>query len=482
MAIFHSILAFCGFFLISSTAAELQKRETACSSILIKSGDTCITLAAKCGITTAEFSDYNTESSPCSSLTVGKPVCCSTGTLDLPPKAGIDGLCYIYTVQADDTCAIIADGYEITVDEIQAYNNATFGWNGCSKLHQGSFICLSSVSQPTPVSLPDAVCGPQVPGTARPSDMSELVDLNPCIATNCKCNLNVGKCYNTVDPNAGCAAGTGAATASTSTAKAANAATTTPTKSKTTLSKTTSTKTKTTSTEPTATSTKTKSTMLDGKTTDSTFKAESATTPTTSIVQITTASWEKTTSTTPTSIVEITTASSTSKTSTTRTSSITSSDLKTTTTTKSTSTTTSAAAASTSAYTPWEVAMYSKADCTGDYYLLSGINLDFKSDCLGIHSGLSSAFTETGTWCRWFTDGGSTSTKCDAGTLVTPVSWYFTNAMCQVFPSKDCTNTNGTSQAYTSARGSGCTNYADATFKVSPWGSLWCSGVDSEFL
>lgn len=37
-----------------------------------------------------------------------------------------------------------------------------------------------------PVSLPDAICGPQVPGTVRPNNMSDLDNLNPCLATNCK--------------------------------------------------------------------------------------------------------------------------------------------------------------------------------------------------------------------------------------------------------------------------------------------------------
>ncbi|KAJ5986660.1 hypothetical protein N7451_011025 [Penicillium sp. IBT 35674x] len=440
------------------TAAELQKSEAACSSIIIKSGDTCATLAAKCGITTTEFSEYNTDSSLCSSLTAGKPVCCSSGTLDLPPEAGGDGLCYSYILQADDTCAIIADGYEITVDEIKAYNNATFGWNGCNKLDQGAFICLSSGSPPMPVSLPDAVCGPQVPGTVRPSNMADLDDLNPCLATNCKCNLSVGQCYNTVDFDSGCATGTAAVAISTSTAKARTTAST--------KSKATSNKAKPISTEST-TSTKTSKSILEKETYKSSSTKEPATTSTTSIVQITTASWTKSTSTTAeTSIVKTTTVSSTSNPSTahsttTHTSSSSSSDPKTTST---------SAAASTSSYSPWEVAMYSQKDCEGDYYLLSGINLDFSSNCLGLHSGLSSAFTETGTWCRWYTDGGSKSTDCDAGTLDTPASWYFTNAMCEVFPSGDCTNTNGTAQAYTSAGGSACTNFADAAFKVSPLG------------
>lgn len=99
---------------------------------------------------------------------------------DLPPKANSNGLCYTYTVQAAGTCQSIAPAYGITVAEIETYNAATYGWKGCSNIHQGDFICLSPGDPPMPVALPHATCGPQVPGTARPSDYSILSSLNPC--------------------------------------------------------------------------------------------------------------------------------------------------------------------------------------------------------------------------------------------------------------------------------------------------------------
>ncbi|KAJ5225240.1 hypothetical protein N7468_006465 [Penicillium chermesinum] len=37
-----------------------------------------------------------------------------------------------------------------------------------------------------PVALPHAICGPQVPGTARPKDMTTLASLNPCLSGDCK--------------------------------------------------------------------------------------------------------------------------------------------------------------------------------------------------------------------------------------------------------------------------------------------------------
>ncbi|KAJ5920987.1 hypothetical protein N7466_009313 [Penicillium verhagenii] len=469
----HSILALCGLFLISGTAAaEIHKREAACSSILVTSGDTCATLAAKCGITTAELADYNTNSTSCSNPTVGKPVCCSSGTLELPPSKGSDGLCYIYTLQADDTCSRIADGYEITVDDVEVYNNATYAWNGCDDLKQGSFICLSEGSPPMPAALPDAICGPQVPGTVRPSNMSTLDDLNPCLATGCKCNLTVGLCYNTVDSKSSCPTGTTAAT-TVAVKTTSTKSTATSTKAKTTVH---STSTSTTSTKLIATSTKTTSTLSEKETTASS---------TTSVVEITRLSWTKpTTTTSTTSKVETTTSSTTHTSSTSALSETTThKDTTTTATTKQTSTSTSTSPASTSSYEPWQIAMYSEEGCEGDYYLLSGSNNGKESACLDLHGGLSSVFTESGTWCRWFTNGGSDSTDCDAGTMTTPASWYFTNAICTVYPSSNCTNTDGTAQGYSSASGftkaPGCTNFADDTIKVSPWGSFQCNTVDA---
>ena len=101
------------------------------------------------------------------------------------PKQDSDGLCYNYTIQATDTCQSVAKTYKITVAEIETYNSDNWGWQGCNNIHQGSFICLSSGAPPMPVALPHATCGPQVPGTARPSDYAILSSLNPCPSNEC---------------------------------------------------------------------------------------------------------------------------------------------------------------------------------------------------------------------------------------------------------------------------------------------------------
>jgi hypothetical protein len=106
-------------------------------------------------------------------------------TSDLPPKPDEDGLCYTYAVQATDTCQTIAKAHEITVAEITFWNFQTYGWKGCASMHQGDFICLSRGTPPMPVALPAATCGPQVPGTARPSNYADLASLNPCPSGEC---------------------------------------------------------------------------------------------------------------------------------------------------------------------------------------------------------------------------------------------------------------------------------------------------------
>ncbi|KAJ5301928.1 Peptidoglycan-binding Lysin subgroup [Penicillium antarcticum] len=106
--------------------------------------------------------------------------------------ATLDGICHIYTVQARDNYAVLATQYGITTTNIETWNTGVWGWTGCDGLKQGSFICLSSGNPPMPAAVPQAVCGPQVPCTARPISMSDLGSLNPCPSGECCSKL--GKC------------------------------------------------------------------------------------------------------------------------------------------------------------------------------------------------------------------------------------------------------------------------------------------------
>lgn len=80
----------------------------------------------------------------------------------------------------------------MTVDDLSARNEQTWGWMGCENVLLGARICLSTGSPPFPAEISNAVCGPQAPlnsttGT-RPTDPAEWIDFNPCPLNAC-CNI-----------------------------------------------------------------------------------------------------------------------------------------------------------------------------------------------------------------------------------------------------------------------------------------------------
>lgn len=176
---------------------HVTKRAT-CSYTQSVSGDGCWALADRCKITQDQLVSYNNDPNLCSNLQIGQYVCCSPGTLpDFTPQPNADGTCKTYTIKADDLCSTISKANTMTVDDINNRNNNTWGWTGCNYLIVGGVICLSTGSPPMPSSLTNALCGPQVPGTQRPTDMSTLADLNPCPLKAC-CNV-WGQCGITKD-------------------------------------------------------------------------------------------------------------------------------------------------------------------------------------------------------------------------------------------------------------------------------------------
>ncbi|KGO78087.1 Peptidoglycan-binding Lysin subgroup [Penicillium italicum] len=96
-----------------------------------------------------------------------------------------DGICHTYIIQEGDTCVKLAERYQLTTSNIETWNAGSWGWSGCAKIKQGDFVCLSSGAFPMPITLPNAVCGPQVPGTMRPAKYSDLASLNPCPSNQC---------------------------------------------------------------------------------------------------------------------------------------------------------------------------------------------------------------------------------------------------------------------------------------------------------
>ena len=157
-----------------------------CTTVQVVSGDTCASLAIKCGISGATFTLYNPSSTLCSTLQPFQHVCCSSGTLpDFAPKPNADGSCASYDVKTDDSCAAIAAAHSLTVNQLIGFNSQTWGWNGCTNIWVGTRVCLSSGTPPMPAPVQGVVCGPQVPGTPVPPAGTDLSTLNPCPLKAC---------------------------------------------------------------------------------------------------------------------------------------------------------------------------------------------------------------------------------------------------------------------------------------------------------
>ncbi|RAO73094.1 uncharacterized protein BHQ10_009106 [Talaromyces amestolkiae] len=178
---------------IRSHGEVLGKRST-CTTIQVVAGDNSTTLASECGITTTQLAEYNTNTA----WTVGQYVCCSSGTLQVNTlEEQADGYCASYLVKKNDTCSALAAEYGITVADIDSYNNNTWGWMGCDDLLANEYICLSTGYPVMPAVISNAVCGPQVNGTATAPQGSDLSTLNECPLNAC-CDI-WGQCGITAD-------------------------------------------------------------------------------------------------------------------------------------------------------------------------------------------------------------------------------------------------------------------------------------------
>ncbi|OLN89004.1 Killer toxin subunits alpha/beta 6 [Colletotrichum chlorophyti] len=182
----------------STYFASLLSPRADCRTIRVDSGNTCATLASRCGIGATAFMQFNKKENLCATLAVGQPVCCSSGTLpDIRPKPSSDGTCAVHAVQTDEYCQLIASSNGLELKDLDEFNKETWGWSGCKNLQAGIRICVSKGKPPMPAPVSNAVCGPTVLDTKPPKDGEKLADLNPCVLNVC-CNI-WGQCGTTKD-------------------------------------------------------------------------------------------------------------------------------------------------------------------------------------------------------------------------------------------------------------------------------------------
>ncbi|KAK8028336.1 hypothetical protein PG991_005392 [Apiospora marii] len=179
-----------GHFLRRGTS---QKRAT-CEYLRVELGDSCASLAAKCGIRGAEFVKFNPRPDLCMSVASGDYVCCSAGDPYTPskpdsPQPGEDGTCAVHLIENGDTCASLAQKHGITVKDIESFNqNNTWAWTECKQMLLGYNMCLSKGRAPLPPPQEGAQCGPLVPGTKWSDQSIPMAELNPCPLKACCSN------------------------------------------------------------------------------------------------------------------------------------------------------------------------------------------------------------------------------------------------------------------------------------------------------
>ena len=122
-----------------------------CKTRGVAGGDSCGSLASKCGISPVDFAKVNTKADLCSKLVVGQQVCCTRGKMpDLRPKPNSDGSCATYTTKQEDSCSSIAASLQLDKTDIESFNKKTWGLNGCKLLWVGFKLCVSSGTPPMP--------------------------------------------------------------------------------------------------------------------------------------------------------------------------------------------------------------------------------------------------------------------------------------------------------------------------------------------
>nr|CAC34265.1 hypothetical protein [Schwanniomyces etchellsii] len=96
---------------------------------------------------------------------VGDKVCVSEGNFpDYSPKPNSNGTCYTYYIKSGDTCYDLASKYYLSTEQLESFNEKTYGWFGCNNLQLGQAMCLGKGTPPKPIPNPKAECGPLASG------------------------------------------------------------------------------------------------------------------------------------------------------------------------------------------------------------------------------------------------------------------------------------------------------------------------------
>ncbi|KAJ7478276.1 hypothetical protein FB451DRAFT_1365864, partial [Mycena latifolia] len=147
-----------GSFVIGALSHEIFPRAN-CTTTTVVSGDSCATLATRCGLSGNQFTSFN-PGLDCSKLAVDQWVCCTTGTLPSKrPNQNPDGSCYYVEIEPGADCSQLSVKYDVTLQEIDTWNKQTWRWTGCQGLQPGMNVCVSSGTPKAPAQNASIPCG-----------------------------------------------------------------------------------------------------------------------------------------------------------------------------------------------------------------------------------------------------------------------------------------------------------------------------------
>lgn len=99
----------------------------------------------------------------------------------------------------------------------------------------------------------------------------------------------------------------------------------------------------------------------------------------------------------------------------------------------------------------WLIAAYDDYGCEGDYFVVQGHN-ENEGECLPFKEEFPTDDINGNPWCRWYTDGGTSSQNCSSASK-TPKSWVVQDGLCGVFTSENCQTPDPYALTYTSKHG-----------------------------
>lgn len=128
----------------------------------------------------------------------------------------------------------------------------------------------------------------------------------------------------------------------------------------------------------------------------------------------------------------------------------------------------------------WQMSVYSKDKCEGDYFTVQGHEDQHAAPCIVLTDDTNTKISDSTTSCRWWSDAGLNWGTCASSKLTKPKSWYIKSGKCAVFSGKKCVDEDWIGETYAPFKGcqSGRTGFMSPG-KGKTWGAVQCYEMKS---